>query len=137
MEHPIDSLMETVMKNIKTMVNVDMVIGEPVTALDSTVILPVSTVSFGFGAGGSEFTSIKSTNPDDKLFGGGAGGGATVKPTGFLIINGSNVRFMPISDSVGPADKIIDMIPGMVDKVNGIIASKKSKKKEDKIEVVE
>lgn len=139
MEHPIDGLLDTAMRNIKTMVNVDTVIGEPVTAADGTVILPVSTVSFGFGAGGSDFAPKAGTAVSEKLFGGGCGGGATVKPSGFLVISGGNVRFLPLGGNSGPIDKVIDLIPGMVDKVNEFISSKKSKKKNsaDTVETIE
>lgn len=127
MEHPINGLMDSAIKNIKAMVDVDTVIGEPVTTSEGTVIVPISTVSFGFGAGGSDFSS-KVSKADDKLFGGGCGGGATVKPTGFLVIVGGNVRYLPMSQSATPFDKIVDLVPEMIDKVNGMIKEHKNNK---------
>lgn len=129
MEHPINGLMETAISNIKAMVDVDTVIGEPVTTAEGTVIVPISTVSFGFGAGGSDF-SPKSSKDDKSLFGGGCGGGATVKPTGFLVIVGGNVRYLPMSPSTTPFDKIVDLVPEMIDKVNGMIKDHKNKKEQ-------
>lgn len=127
MEHPIKGLIETAMSNIKTMVDVDTVIGEPVTTMEGTVIIPISTVSFGFGAGGSEFAPKGGTKVTEKMFGGGCGGGANVKPSGFLVICGGNVRYLPVSSSTNPIDKIVDLIPEMVDKVNGVIKAHKKK----------
>ena len=51
-EHPINGLMQTAMQSIKDMVDVNTIVGEPVESKDGTVIIPISKVSFGFGAGG-------------------------------------------------------------------------------------
>ena len=130
MDNQIKGLMETALSNIKTMVDVDTVIGEPVTTMEGTVIIPVSTVSFGFGAGGSEFAPKADTKVTEKMFGGGCGGGANVKPSGFLIISGGNVRYLPMSSSSSPVDKIVDLIPEMIDKVNSVLKDHKKKKEE-------
>lgn len=130
MSNPIESLMESTISNIKAMVNVDTVIGEPHTTADGTIIIPVSTVSFGFGAGGSEIAPKSGTKITEKMFGGGGGGGANVKPCGFLIITGQNVRYLPLSANVSPVDKIVDLMPEMIDKVNKAITCRKKKKEE-------
>ena len=52
MEHPIGSLMDTTMEKIKEMIDVNTIIGEPITSPDGTLIIPVSKVSYGFAAGG-------------------------------------------------------------------------------------
>ena len=54
MEHPIGSLMDTTMEKIKEMIDVNTIIGEPITSPDGTLIIPVSKVSYGFAAGGSD-----------------------------------------------------------------------------------
>lgn len=127
MENPIQGLMDTAMKNIKTMVDVDTVIGDPVTAPDGTIIIPISTVSFGFGAGGSEFPQKinKEIINNENIFGGGCGGGACVKPSGFLVVTNGNVRFLPLGPSSSPLDKIIDLMPDMIDKLNKMFTKKK------------
>ena len=53
--HPMDSVMRHTMENLKEMVAVNTILGEPVETPDGSVILPVSRVSFGFAAGGTEF----------------------------------------------------------------------------------
>ena len=135
MEHPIQGLMDTAMSNIKAMVDVDTVIGDPFTAPDGTVIIPISTVSFGFGAGGSDFTAKSEKAGNDKLFGGGCGGGASVKPKGFLVLSNGNIRFLPLGTPNSPVDKIIDLVPDMIDKLNKFIENavdSRQKKKEGK-----
>lgn len=139
-EHPIQGLMDTAMSNIKAMVDVNTIVGDPVTTPDGTVIIPISTVSFGFGAGGTQFAAkTDSIAPTEPMFGGGCGGGANVKPIAFLVVGGGNIKLLPISDKVTPVDKIIDIVPDVVDKVNGVFSSaidkvmgSRSKKKEDK-----
>ena len=140
--HPIEGLMDTAMSNIKAMVDVNTVVGTPVTAPDGTIIIPVSTVSFGFGAGGSEFGVKKNTpvgtNDDGSAkFGGGCGGGANVKPIAFLVVGNGSIKLLPVTPESSPVNKIIDMVPEVVDKVNGVIsdmAEKKEKKKKEKQE---
>lgn len=131
MEHPIQGLMDTAMSNIKAMVDVDTVIGDPFTAPDGTVVIPISTVSFGFGAGGSDF-SPKPGAIQEKLFGGGCGGGATVKPDGFLVLSNGNIRYLPLNGPTSAADKIIDMVPDMLTKLNGFISKRSKDQKEEK-----
>lgn len=136
-EHPIEGLMETAMRNIKAMVDVNTIVGDAVTTPDGTVIIPISTVSFGFGAGGSEFAAKKNSvteGAQEPLFGGGAGSGANIKPVAFMVVSGGNVRLMPISDSSTPVEKIIDLVPEMIDKVNNVISGIKKDKSKDKTE---
>ena len=133
-EHPLQGIMDTAMSNIKSMIDVNTIIGNAVTTPDNTVIIPISTVSFGFGAGGSEVQGKKPNIVDgtnNPLFGGGAGGGATIKPVAFLVVGNGNVRLLPITSTSSPVDKLIDLMPEMVDKVNSAISSM-GKKKEEK-----
>ena len=135
-EHPIQGLMDTAMSNIKSMVDVNTIVGDAVTTPDGTVIIPISTVSFGFGAGGSQFASKgDSMTPQNPMFGGGCGGGANVKPIAFLVVGNGGVKLLPISDKTTPVDKIIDLMPDVIDKVNGTLTNAVDKlcnKKKDK-----
>lgn len=120
-EHPINNLMGTVMENIKGMVDVNTIIGDPVETSSGTIIIPVSKVGFGFAAGGSDF----SPRPDQTAFGGGSGAGVSISPIGFLVVTADQIKLIPISSTNTPIDKLIDYIPEVFDKVNGLI--KKSK----------
>lgn len=135
--HPIEGLMDTIMSNIKTMVDVNTVVGTPVSAPDGTLIIPVSTVSYGFGVGGSEFET-KTPNPSQTpLFGGGYGGGANVKPIAFLVVGNGTIKLLPVTPESSPVNKIIDMVPDIIDKVNCAVTGiaekigKKDKNHED------
>ena len=96
-EHPIHNLMKISMENIKQMVDVDTIVGNPVKTENGETIIPVSKVSFGFAAGGSEFEAERKTSSNDQPpFGGGSGGGVSITPIAFLVVNQSGVELKHI-----------------------------------------
>lgn len=132
MSTPIQGLMAEALGNLKQMIDVNTIVGEPMTTPDGTTIIPVSRVACGFGAGGSEF----SAKPEDKkkeglMFGGGCGGGVSVNPVAFLVVKNDNIRLMPVSDSLSTIDRIVDMIPDALNKFNNFITDIKEKKSEE------
>ncbi len=134
-EHPIENLMKTAMDSIQKMINVNTVIGDPVETPTGSVIIPVSRVSCGFAAGGSEFMPMDAEDGGDKKddegskmpFGGGSGGGVSVKPVGFLVVNNDQVRLLPVEGNV-LADRLIDEIPTFMDKFSHMINKRKTHK---------
>ncbi len=121
---PIAELVATAMNSIKEMVDVNTIIGEPVETSDGTVLIPISRVSFGFGAGGTEFgAKVKTTDGQNSSFGGGTGGGVSINPVGFLVVSGGEVQLLPIEKS-GP-DKLVDYIPVAIEKLAGYMKKKK------------
>ena len=114
MEHPIGSLMDTTMEKIKEMIDVNTIIGEPITSPDGTLIIPVSKVSYGFAAGGSDLPT-KKENKD--CFGGGSGAGVTIQPVAFLTVYQGDVRLVSVDREEGTADKLVNMIPDVLKKV--------------------
>ena len=128
-EHPIQGFMDSTLKNLKTMIDVNTIVGDAITSPDGTIIIPVSTVGFGFGAGGSEFgerselADNRAAN-DGKCFGGGCGGGVSIKPTAFLVVNNNGVRLLPMDGSSSPIEKIIDLVPELINKVNDVFSNK-------------
>lgn len=124
--HPIDNLMSTAMKGIREMVDVNTIVGEPVETPDGSVIVPISRVAFGFAAGGSEFG--KKPEESEAMFGGGSGGGVSIAPMAFLVVNQSQIKLLPIHTSSTALEKIIDLIPGMIDKVNNKVQKIKAQR---------
>lgn len=126
-EHPIEGLMVTAMNSIKDMVDVNTIIGEPIQASNNAVIIPISKVSFGFAAGGSEFKgeTIDEYNKKDKdeqiqyrlPFGGGAGAGVSINPIAFLVVQANVVKLLPV-DHTNTFDKILDYVPDFMEKLN-------------------
>jgi len=121
-EHPINNLMGTVMENIKGMIDVNTIIGEPVETSNGTMIIPISKVGFGFAAGGSE---IPTKTPGEKPFGGGSGAGVSISPVGFLVVTSDQIKMIPVSSGSTPIDKLVDYIPVAIDKVNGMIKKRR------------
>lgn len=115
--HPIESLMKSTLENLKDMIDVNTVVGNPIKSPDGTTIIPISKVSLGFASGGSEFYSKDTKNEHDKFpFGGGSGSGVSVKPVAFLVIKDDLVRLLPVDqNNINILDKIVDQIPQVID----------------------
>jgi len=106
-------------------VDVNTIVGEPITAGEGVTIIPISKVSFGYASGGSDIPTEK----PKELFGGGTGGGVTIQPLAFLVINGGDVSLMQMQTADSTADRIVNAVPGLLDKVVGMI--KKGKEKDE------
>jgi len=106
------------------MVDVDTIIGTPITSADGTTIIPVSKVSYGFASGGSDIRAKKENQRTG--FGGGSGAGVTINPVGFLAILKGDVKFIPITKYDGPADRIVGMVPELFDKIKGLFQKDKN-----------
>ncbi|MDQ0188447.1 GerW family sporulation protein [Alicyclobacillus cycloheptanicus] len=129
MDHPIQGLMQTAMTSIREMVDVNTIIGDPVETPDGTVILPVSRVGFGFAAGGSQFQTGDSkagSTDSDHPFGGGSGGGVNIVPIGFLIVQGNQVRLLSTDNQNQLYDRLIDMAPVVVEKIQSMLRGQSS-----------
>ena len=134
MEHPIGSFMDTTMEKIKEMIDVNTIIGEPITSPDGTLIIPVSKVSYGFAAGGSDLPT-KKENKD--CFGGGSGAGVTIQPVAFLTVYQCDVRLVSVDREEGTADKLVNMIPDVLKKVKGVFKKDKSESADDFSEITQ
>ena len=122
MSQNLPNMLQDTISKIREMVDVNNVIGEPISVGDVTII-PVSKVSVGFGGGGSDFAS-KNPAKQDTPFGGGVGGGVKVTPICFLIVKDGNVRMMPVAVPANTtADRIVEMVPDTLDKISAFIDS--------------
>ena len=122
-EHPIQGLMKTAMENIKEMVDVNTIVGDPVETPDGSVILPISRVGFGFAAGGSEFYSSSvgvSSEEADMPFGGGSGGGVSIQPIAFLVVNKEQVKVVPLDNQTHLFERLIESTPAVIDKIQSM-----------------
>ena len=123
MSQTLPNMLENTISKIRDMVDVNSVIGTPITTPDGVTIIPVSKVSVGFGGGGSDYTK------NNDAFGGGAGGGVKVTPICFLIVKDGNVRMMPVAEPANTtADRIVEMVPDTLDKLTAYLDSKKAAK---------
>lgn len=138
-EHPIQGLMKTAMENIKEMVDVNTIVGDPVETPDGSVIMPISKVGFGFAAGGSEF-AVDSDGEQNQgqgrtdaqnahvalPFGGGSGGGVSITPIAFLVVGLQGVKVVPLDNQTHLYERLIDQAPQVVDKIQSMLKSNKN-----------
>lgn len=139
-EHPIERLMTTAMDSIKDMIDANTIIGNPIQTQNDIVIIPISKVSFGFAAGGSEFkgetiNEYRKQDKDESIqyklpFGGGSGAGVSISPIAFLVIQSNNVKLLPINHC-STIDKLLDYVPDLIEKTNEILNKKMDNKKEE------
>ena len=120
---PLNDMMDTAMGKIREMVDSNSIIGEPITTPDGVTVIPISRVSFGFGTGGGDYGTAK-TN-----FGGGAGAAVKVDPVAFLIVKDGVTRVMPVAvPAVATVDRVLDLVPEVMDRVENFISKKKEEK---------
>lgn len=119
MSQKLPNMMQETIAKIRELVDVNNVIGEPITTADGVTIIPVSKVSVGFGGGGSDNSGA------GEPFGGGVGGGVKVSPVCFLIVKDGNVRMMPVAEAASTtADRLVEMIPDTLDKISAFLDSR-------------
>ena len=124
MEHPIGDLMQTTLENIKDMVDVNTVIGEPIPTGSGATIIPVSKVTFGFVAGGGEYD--KNQLPEeDKPFAGGSGAGVSVQPVGFLVVQQDCVKVLPAMQPTA-WERALNAAPQLVEDVKRLLQNKEN-----------
>lgn len=130
MSQKLPNMLESTIQKIREMVDVNSVIGQPISTPDGVTIIPVSKVSVGFGGGGSDFVNSKS-GASENPFGGGVGGGVKVTPICFLIVKDGNVRMLPVAEPANTtADRLVEMLPDTLDKISSFVESKTAKKSE-------
>ena len=142
-EHPIEGLMLAAMDSIRDMIEVDTIIGDTIQVQENVNIIPISKVSFGFAAGGSEFKGesiedYKRREDEENIsyrnpFGGGSGAGVSIKPVAFLVVQGENVKLLPVEHNC-TIDRIIDYMPELCEKAEKLM-DKLIKKDENKEKV--
>ena len=122
----IQELMANTLGKMRELVDSNTVIGTPITTEAGTTIIPVSKISFGFVSGGTDFANDKQKD----LFGGAASSGASITPVGFLVVNGTTVKFMQVAEGNATIDRLINMMPEVIDKLEALISKKTNKEPE-------
>lgn len=123
MEKNVQGLLGTSMEKIREMVDANTVVGTPITAPDGTILIPVSKIAYGFASGGSDLPN--KNNAD--LFGGGSGAGINITPIAFLVIKNGEVQLMQLVSKPDSTDRLVNLVPDLVDKVSDLFKKKKEK----------
>jgi sporulation protein YtfJ len=117
MEKSANSILKTTIEKVRDLVDVSTIIGDPINLPDGLTIIPVSKVTYGFASGGADFPS----KSNKELFGGGGGAGVTITPVAFLVINNGDVTLKHITAYDNAAERVVNLVPEMFDKVTGLI----------------
>lgn len=139
---PLSEVIKSSLESIKKVLDSNTVMGDPITVLDGTVIVPVSKISVGFASAGAEYNGNKELKT--KNFGGGGGTGITVTPVCFIVITKDGEARMLNVDSnsgysgnegivgvVNGVDTLLDRAPGMIDKIKNLFPKKNKKEEKD------
>ncbi len=111
------AILASTIEKIRDLVDTSTIIGEAIYAEGGTTIIPVSKVTYGFASGGADFPS----KSNQELFGGGGGAGVTITPVAFLVINNGDVTLKHITAYDNAAERVVNLVPEMFDKVTGLI----------------
>ncbi len=130
----IQSLMETTLETIKGSIDANTIIGDPIQT-ESTVVVPISKVTIGFGIGGGEYSRDQDDDHDhdhrhndknDSNFAGGSAGAISVSPVAFVVVENGETRLMSLDSSINLVDNILTVTPRVIEKIQSL-----SKKNED------
>lgn len=119
---PLAELTRQTMEKLREMVDTNTIVGQPISTPDGVTLIPISKVSFGFGSGGGDYGKTAQS------FGGGSGVGVKIDPVAFLVTKEGVTRVLPVA--VPPAsavDRVIDLVPDVMDKVEKYFDKKKEK----------
>ncbi len=114
------NLLQETFDKVKNNIDVSTVIGDPVYTESGMTIIPISKVTYGFATGGDDFP----TSGGKEMFGGCGGAGVTITPIAFMLIQDGEVTIKHISGSDSAAEKMVNLVPGMFDKVTGLVNRK-------------
>ena len=125
----IGNLLDTTLEKIREMVDVNTVVGAPISTPDGITIIPISKISYAFAAGGSDFRVKEQTNMG---FGGGNGAGVKIEPIGFLIVQNGSVRMINVMPPASTTiDRVVEKAPEVIDMVEDLIQKHTKKKKSE------
>ena len=117
----IQSIMETTLETIKNSIDSNTIVGNPIKA-ESSVIVPISKVTVGFGIGGGEYNKNSKVNDNrDTNFAGGSGGAITISPVAFVVVEKGETRLISLEDNVNLVDNILTVTPRIIEKVQKIL----------------
>lgn len=116
-QNRINSAIETTIKNLNELVDVNTVIGAPIKTSDDELIIPVSKVTVGLLAGGGEYGKLGIfQTSNDHPYSAGNGTIVSIKPCGFFVKTGDKFKMVSVSDS--PFDKLIEKATDFIAEIN-------------------
>ena len=125
--HPVETILQTTMREIKNIIDVNTIVGNPIYGEGGAVLIPVSKVSLGFFAGGGDFptqTVLKKGQPDNEAdrypFLGASVVGVSIVPKAFLHMQGGQVTLLH-ADCDSTLDRLVQLIPTAMSEIREAI----------------
>lgn len=108
----IEEFVSGAIKNMRSLVDVDIVIGKPIDTNSNLIIVPLTKVTMGYVSGGGEYYSeLREIKKDNEYpLAGGLGSGMSLQPIGFLVIDGKSVDIIKI-EMKSAIEKLIEAVP--------------------------
>ena len=98
-ENPVDNLIDNALDKIKSLMDCNVIVGEPVISPTGNIIIPISKVAVGFVTGGGEYSDMSSRKVADHYpMTGGTCGGMSVTPVGFLYEVDGEIKYIDIEN---------------------------------------
>jgi len=120
-ERKIESLVDVSLDKIRSLIDVNCVIGSAISMPDGSSIIPISKVSVGFVSGGGEYNDLNAKrNSADFPMAGGTGGGFTVSPIGFFVLENNKFKLIRADKStayLGLIKNATDVVKKFVEKL--------------------
>lgn len=137
----LNDMNKTNLDSIRTMLDANTIVGEPINTSGGVVIIPISKITVGYASGGIDYPNktAERTNgkPAGNNFGGGGGTGLTVQPVGFLVVQpDGNVSMLNVNapcsggggtDPVSSVVGLIEKSPDLVERFREIFGNKNPK----------
>lgn len=126
-EHKIPEIIKSSLENVRSIVDANTVVGDPIITQTGTTIIPISKISVGVATGGVDYNA-KTEAPRPQNFGGGGGTGLSVSPVGFLIVEpDGDVEFINVGQKgkPDPVDQVADLVertPDIIAKIKNIFS---------------
>jgi sporulation protein YtfJ len=122
--HPIENIMQTAMAEIREMIDVNTIVGDPIISTDGSTIIPISKVSVGFVSGGGEYgETMGSDSETTHPFAGGASSGISITPIGFLVVDEDHVQLLSVSGK-STLEKVIETMPQIIYEIKDAVANR-------------
>lgn len=127
MDTKVKDLVSTAIGQIHELSDADTIIGDPIKIDGNITIIPVSKVSYGFAAGGSDLPSKN----EKEIFGGGSGGGVSIQPLAFIVVSNGDVKLLELGSGNSPTNAIINAVPDLFTKIQSMFSKKKKTTEDD------
>lgn len=131
-ENKLEEIIRTSLENIRSMIDANTVIGNPISTSNGVTIIPISKVSVGYASGGLDFNGKDKPANLPQNFGGGGGTGVSINPVGFLVVkNDGSIEMINVGQAPAGTNDPIEQITALIERCPNIVRRIKNAFKKD------